>query len=377
MVRPSLILFAAVCSLAVLPGEAAAHTNSVCNLRLEVEGEQVRLTLVATRRDLAPTLGVSEGVNPVPGLYRQKRQTVLTHVAAYISVASGGTALCALTDKELELPDPERVRIQLTYRCPRRVELLELKYDLMFDDDSGHKALLAVGRPGHQARGAVLTSDRRLFTLEREVSAWRNAADFLVLGLEHIFGGPDHLLFLVGLLLAAGLCGRGREARPRGLGQGLRYLLKVVTAFTVAHSLTLMGAALGLVSLPPRVVEPAIALSIVYVGLENLLLGDPRRRWLIAGLFGLVHGFGFAYILGEVGLPRSGLILSLVSFNLGVEAGQIALVALLFPLLHLLAQWRHPRWSYRLVLLRGGSVIIVGAGLFWLVQRVLSGIMGA
>ena len=371
MTRFLLPSLATACFLTALSGEVLAHSNSVCNLRLEVEGAQVRLTLEATRRDLAPTLGVSEVVNPVPGLYRQKRQTVLANVAPYISVASGGTALCELTGKRLELPDPERVQIKLTYRCPRRVELLELKYDLLFDDDPAHKALLAVGREGQQARGAVLTKDRRLFTLEREVPAWSNASDFLVLGLEHIFGGPDHLLFLVGLLLAAGLCGRGDQARPRGLGAGLKYLLKVVTAFTVAHSLTLVGAALGVVSLPPGVVEPAIALSIVYVGMENLLLGDPRRRWLIAGLFGLVHGFGFAYILGEVGLPRSGLILSLVSFNLGVEAGQIALVALLFPLLHLLARWRRPGWSYRFVLLRGGSVLIVAAGLFWLVERIL------
>ena len=374
MRRPPMLpwlLLATLCCVPLLPARARAHKNSVCNLRLQVDGARVELTLGATRHDLSPTLGVAEGVNPVQGLYRQKREAVLKHVTSYISLASGGVALCQLTDQKLELPDSERVRIQLSYVCPRRIELLELQYDLMFDQDSTHRALLAVGRGDATVRGAVLDSGRRLFTLEREVSAWTNAGDFFVLGLEHIFGGPDHLLFLLGLLLAAGLCGRGAEARPRGLRPGLSYLLKVVTAFTVAHSVTLVGAALGVVSLSPRFVEPAIALSIVYVGLENLLLGDPRRRWLIAGLFGLVHGFGFAYILGEVGLPRSGLVLSLVSFNLGVEAGQVAMVAVLFPLLHLLASWRHPRWSYRQVLLRGGSAVIAAAGLYWLVERMI------
>jgi len=361
---------AALLALLLTPAAARGHANSVCNLRLQVEGEVVRVTVSATRRALAPTLGVAEGVNPVPGLFRQKREVVLKHVAGYITVANGA-ALCQLTHKSLDLPDDEGARVQLRYRCPRRVELLRVRYDLLFDHDPAHRALLAVGREGEAPRGAVLNSSKREFTLEHEVSPWTNAGDFFVLGLEHIFGGPDHVLFLLGLLLAAGLCGRGEEARPRGLRPGLVYLLQVVTSFTVAHSVTLVSAALGLVSLAPGIVEPAIALSIMYVGLENLIIGDPRRRWLIAGLFGLVHGFGFAFILGEVGLPRSGLVLSLVSFNLGVEAGQVILVALLFPVIHLLARWQAPRWSYRQVMLRGGSLLITAAGLYWLVERLV------
>ncbi len=333
----------------------------------------VRLTVRSSRHGLAPTLGVAEAVNPIPALYRQKEDVVLDHVAGYISIAAGaGGSACPVEGRRLETKG-EEILVRLSFRCPRRIELLRLRYDLLFDQDDTHKAILAVeGSSTLASRAAVLSFGQREFRLERHVSPWLNARDFLVLGLEHIFTGLDHVLFILGLLLAAGLCGKGADARPRGLRQGIIYLLKVVTAFTVAHSLTLMGAALELVSLPPRVVEPAIAASIIYVGLENLILGDPRRRWVIAFFFGLVHGFGFAYILADVGLPRSGLALSLLAFNLGVEAGQVTLVLLLFPVIHLLARMKGRPWIFRHVVLRGGSAAIAGLGVYWFVVRLLN-----
>jgi hydrogenase/urease accessory protein HupE len=176
---------------------------------------------------------------------------------------------------------------------------------------------------------------------------------FLVLGIEHIIAGYDHVLFLLSLLM---------------LGGGLRHLLKTVSAFTIAHSITLSLAVLGIVSLPGRWVESAIALSIVYVAVENFWRREAAlgNRWLITFGFGLVHGLGFASILQEFAIPRADLAVALGSFNLGVEAGQIAIVAAASGVLRMLRRWPAEIWLRRLV-----SAGAAAAGLVWFVQRAL------
>jgi len=176
---------------------------------------------------------------------------------------------------------------------------------------------------------------------------------FIPAGIHHILIGPDHLLFLVGLLL---------------LGGSVRQLLIVVTSFTVAHSITLSLAALNIVTPPARLIEPAIALSIVYVGADNILAKGGRdvRAW-IAFTFGFIHGFGFANVLREMDLPRRALGWSLFSFNIGVEIGQlfvVVLVATAFTMLRARSEWsrRH--------LALAGSIVVIAAGTFWFVQRV-------
>lgn len=180
-------------------------------------------------------------------------------------------------------------------------------------------------------------------------------AGFLRLGIEHILTGYDHLLFLCGLLVAC-----------RRLGS----MVGIITCFTVAHSLTLGLAALGLFSLPGRLVEPLIAASIVFVGLENLIRREePKGRWALTFGFGLVHGFGFAGVLQEIGLGHaaSDIVPPLLGFNLGVELGQLAVMAVLLPLL---LGWRqHP--SYERYAQPAASVIVAGAGAVWLLQRTL------
>ena len=172
-------------------------------------------------------------------------------------------------------------------------------------------------------------------------------------GIHHILIGPDHLLFLVGLLL---------------LGGGIRKLAIVVTAFTVAHSITLSLAALNIVSPPSRLIEPAIALSIVYVGTDNLLVKGGRdvRKW-IAFAFGFIHGFGFASVLREMDLPARALGWSLFSFNLGVEIGQLLVVVTVASALAMLRS-RSEIASRQLTF--AGSIVVIVAGTFWFVQRV-------
>jgi len=176
---------------------------------------------------------------------------------------------------------------------------------------------------------------------------------FIPAGIHHILIGPDHLLFLVGLLL---------------LGGSIRKLALVVTSFTVAHSITLSLAALNILTPPARFIEPAIALSIVYVGADNLLAQNGRdvRAW-IAFAFGFIHGFGFANVLREMELPRRALGWSLFSFNFGVEIGQLLVVvavASAFAALRSRSEWARRRLVF------AGSVVVIAAGSFWFIQRV-------
>ena len=210
---------------------------------------------------------------------------------------------------------------------------------------------------GKPLSGFVLTQNQPLVEVQPPSGSAGDSdgsfLSFLQLGVEHILKGYDHLLFLLGLLVA---CRR------------FSTMALVITCFTLAHSVTLALAALDLVTLSPRVVEPLIAASIVFVGVENLLRRDePRWRWALTLAFGLIHGFGFAGVLKEAGLGSSGagLLVPLFSFNLGVELGQIAVAAVVLPLL-----WRLRRWP---VFERRGqfliSIFVVLAGAYWLLQR--------
>ena len=183
----------------------------------------------------------------------------------------------------------------------------------------------------------------------------RQARSFSIfgLGVEHIIGGIDHLLFLLALL---------------ALARGLWQTLTIVTAFTVAHSITLSLAALGLVHVPARIVEPLIAASIVWVAVENLVApAGVGRRWLIAAAFGLVHGLGFASALIELDLSRETLVRALIGFNVGVELGQLAFVAVVMPPL---AWASRPGRLPRLPQILSAVVAVVGA--VWLVERLLA-----
>ena len=225
----------------------------------------------------------------------------------------------------------------------------------MFPYDTNHQTFLNVYEGGTLATQAILDAGHTSFDYYSGTrqGAWAVVKKFVPAGIHHILIGPDHLLFLVGLLL---------------LGGTVRQLLVVVTSFTVAHSVTLSLAALNLVAPPARIIEPAIALSIVYVGADNLLVRGGRdvRAW-IALSFGFIHGFGFANVLREMDLPARALGWSLFSFNFGVEIGQlmvVVLVATAFAALRSRSEIAGRRLAF------AGSLVVIAAGAFWFVQRV-------
>ena len=234
----------------------------------------------------------------------------------------------------------------LRYNWTQPVENLTIDYNLFVPGVSTASCLATIVQ-ANQTQTFVFTPENHKFSLGR--SGWQQAWSFLLLGVEHILTGYDHVLFLISLLM---------------LGGSWKYLLKVVTAFTLAHSITLSLAVLDVVAMPSRWVESAIALTIVYVAAENFWRKDLRGRWLITFCFGLIHGLGFASVLQEMNLSSSNLVLSLASFNLGVEAGQIAIVSIAFLLLHDLKKFS---WELTFRWLVSGGIIAVG--LFWFVER--------
>jgi hydrogenase/urease accessory protein HupE len=225
----------------------------------------------------------------------------------------------------------------------------------MFPYDPVHQTFVNVYDGDALAQQAILTRDRQqveYFAGTRQ-GALAVVRKFVPSGIHHILIGPDHLLFLVGLLL---------------LGGSLRRLVVVVSAFTLAHSVTLSLAALNIVSPPAWLVEPAIALSIVYVGADNLTVRGGRdvRVW-IAFAFGLIHGFGFANVLREMDLPARALGWSLFAFNLGVEIGQLAVVLAVASMVAMVRN-RSEVAARRLAV--AGSVVVIAAGAFWFIERV-------
>ncbi|OBZ14142.1 hypothetical protein A8L34_09255 [Bacillus sp. FJAT-27264] len=204
-------------------------------------------------------------------------------------------------------------------------------------------------------------SDKDYASLPQNIQLTSEASDstevlsgwfsFFKLGMNHILSGYDHLLFLFSLLLAR---------------QTFKQYAAMITAFTIAHSITLTLTVLGIISLSPRIVEPAIALSICFVAIDNMIRKEVSYRWVLTFLFGLIHGMGFADILTEMQLPKSQLAVDLVSFNLGIEAVQVILIAILLPVLGLLHKWRFSRRA----VLAGSSIAFLLGGV-WLLQRLV------
>jgi hydrogenase/urease accessory protein HupE len=221
----------------------------------------------------------------------------------------------------------------------------------------GHKQFLSVyDQEDRLLADRMLSAESRDLTIDLRSTPANNksAFGFLVLGIEHIVTGYDHLAFLLALLLAGG---------------SLRRNAKIITSFTVAHSLTLALATLGLVNISPDVVEPVIAASVVFVGLENLVARRLTARWLVTFVFGLVHGLGFASALRELGIRGAGarVAIPLLSFNLGVELAQIAIAAVVLP-----AVWRlEQRPAFALKHAPALSLLIVFAGIYWFLARTL------
>jgi hydrogenase/urease accessory protein HupE len=337
-----------------VPAVASAHPAPFSYLDLRVGADLIEGTLVVHIIDVAHDLGIA---TPERLLDRSVAFGNLDRLTSLInqrlSLRTDAQALIIQWGDVEVLPERQGLQLQFRIHTPRPATLGI--HAVMFPYDRLHQTFVNVyedGRLRQQFVLAVDNPDRTYYTGTRQ-GALAVIKTFVPAGIHHILIGPDHILFLIGLLL---------------LGGGWKALLKIVTAFTLGHSITLSLAALNLVTPPPNIIEPAIALSIVFVGADNLVRGDGRdlRAWA-ALTFGLVHGFGFANVLREFGLPREALGWSLFSFNFGVELGQLAVVLLVASVLAAIRR-RSDVAGARVAI--AGSVVVIAAGTYWFVQRV-------
>jgi hypothetical protein len=301
---------------------------------------------------------------------------VLAWLAQGLRVGSETTAcgLAPIDTQASERADGIYLSTEWRVNCPQGVpesgQPLNLAYTLLFDRDNLHRALLRIDLPQVQS-SAMLSPERSQVLLPTaNPSAAEVLGRYVVEGVWHIWIGIDHILFLLSLLVLAPLVPVRRwvthwRAEPK-LRPALMEVLAVVTAFTVAHSITLSLSVLQWVEPPASFIEPVIAISVVLAALNNLLGWWSVRRWRLAFVFGLIHGFGFANVLLDLGLPATQLAIALGGFNLGVELGQLAIVGVFFPL----AWWLRHTAFYRWVVVVGGSLAIVVVGSLWTVQRV-------
>jgi hypothetical protein len=349
-------IFLMMAMMGLFAHSAQAHKPSDSYLSLEAKGEALHGQWDIALRDLEHAIGLdADGDGAITwGEVRARRETIVSY--AFARLALPGCTIqpgALLADKH---SDGGYAVLQFTAACGAALpQELQLEYSLFADLDATHRGLVRARMGEHTITG-VLGPDRPSLVLRAEGRS--GFLDYLVEGVWHIWIGFDHILFLVSLLLPAVLA----VAR---FAPAFRDVFKVVTAFTIAHSITLALAALGVVNLPSRLVESAIAFSVVLAALNNVWPVVHRGRWLVAFGFGLVHGFGFATVLAELGLPQENLVIALLGFNLGVEVGQLALVALFLPA----AFAMRDTWAYRRAVAVGGSAVIALIAAGWLIER--------
>ena len=360
--------------LLLLPGLASspaeAHKPSDSYLTLSVSGQSFRGRWDIALRDLDFAIGLdANGDGEITWGELRARQTDLAAYALTRLAVLADRRPCKLQATSHRVDTHTDGTYEVLYfdvDCAAPPRVLGVDYRLFFDLDPQHKGLLKL-----EAGGATRSAIFSVSTAEQqfELAQVNRAGQFLEYvreGVAHIWSGFDHILFLLSLLLPAVLIRQSGAWRPvAGLRTAFLEVLKVVTAFTLAHSITLSLATLGVITPPSRWVESAIAASVLFAALSNIFALVDRSRWAVAFAFGLIHGFGFASVLADLGLPRAVLLLGLVGFNLGVEAGQMCIVACFLPIAFAL----RTTWLYRRVTLLGGSLAIAAIAAMWLAER--------
>ena len=349
---------------------AYAHKPSDSYLSFVVKGNAVAVQWDIALRDLEFALGLdANGDAEITwGEVRAKHAEIAAYAMSRLQLSARGNT-CPLEINEHLIDDHTDgayAVLRFTAQCNAPIEVLKADYNLFFEIDPQHKGLLRLEYQGNTST-AIFSPEKahQEFTL-KQPSKLQQFLDYAREGVWHIWIGYDHILFLLALLLPAVVFRQGKKwIAVTAFKPALWEVLKIVTAFTLAHSITLTLATLGVISLPSRWVESTIAASVVIAALNNIYPLFRERRWVMAFSFGLIHGFGFASVLTDLGLPQGALVLALVGFNIGVEGGQLAIVAAFLPIAFALRY----SWLYQRCILFGGSIIIAILAMIWFSER--------
>ncbi len=345
--------------LGTFVASAQAHDLPISYIDLRLSDDSIDATIEASAKNFARELpGIDEAMLLDRNQLKQSEPRLRASMAAGLTIILAGEKLLPQW-RSVELLSVQRnLKVHLRYPRAQRSDALRV-HSRLFTSDPRYKTFLNIYQNGALKYQGVFDqgAPRVDYSSGARQKIGAVVLQFLREGIHHIFIGPDHILFIVGLLLLGGTIGQ---------------LLKIVTAFTIAHSVTLVLATLNIVTPPPRLIEAAIAVSIIFVGAHALLHLKQERDWrlIFAFGFGFVHGFGFANVLREMDLPRAALGWSLFSFNLGVEIGQACIVLAVMPVLALLYRRSAPVAGK---VIAAGSFCVVFAGSFWLMQRLFGG----
>lgn len=359
-------VFLAVLALLVCgAGQAAAHQTSLSYISVSKDGSALRVTLALAFRDLEVAVGLDADFNGEVswGEAKARLEAVETYVSGRLVLASGGVCQTRLRTARPEYRNGEGY-LSLDYEgtCPARDQALEVRDTMFFDVDPTHRVLLHATIEGKDST-QILAADQPSATLKANGGGvWFTLARFVGEGADHLLSGPDHLLFLLVLVLPALFPASG------GVRAALIGVALAVTGFTLGHALTLSAATTGYLRPPQRIVEIAIAISVFVTAIDNVRPFIRSPRSTVAFSFGLIHGFGFASALGALDLTGPSLALGLIGFNVGIELAQVALVAAVFPVLFAV---RVPARRYG-VLPTGVSLAVAAISLWWIVRRIMA-----
>ena len=370
-------------TLSILPAPANAHILPGSYLQLTVEGNTLRGTWDLSLYSLADMAGMQDKPE------RELQEFALDKLSIKAGEEPCKLQIDDIAQREEGNKFPRAIHIIGT--CPKGIAKLTVDYFSLLVIDPRFQGFINITANGQTYTSALSQKKSyAIFQISREQTGGKEAPeitppdrlqqfkDYLREGVWHIWLGYDHILFLISLLLTAGFVRKAHHWKPRrGLKMTFWQVTKIVTSFTLAHSITLSLVIFGIVSLPSQLVESTIALSIAIAAANNLYPVMHKRLWLLTFCFGLIHGMGFAGALEELGLPDNARWLALVGFNLGVEAGQLAIVAVVLPVIYFL---RHND-TYRKIILPAVSCLIIAVALIWFTQRafdvsLLGGILG-
>lgn len=350
-----------------------AHKPSDSYLKITQEEDQISIQWDIAIKDLEYLLGLDGDQNGEVtwGELKRKRPEIVAHALSRLRIEiAGQPSEVRLVDLQVaQHSDGGYAALVLRADVPRSASELSVHYDLLFDLDPTHRGLVLYDNGSSLNTFVLGPESRAVNLLSGQTGIWHAFAAYTREGVWHIWIGFDHILFLLSLLLPAVMVQKERTWKPvEGFSTACVAVLKIVTVFTVAHSITLWLAVMEYVTLPSQMVEATIAISIVITALNNLYPVLPLSGWAIAFMFGLVHGFGFANVLLDLGLSNVGLAAALLGFNVGVELGQIAIVSVFFPIAYALRE----TWVYKWGLLRGGSMLIAVLAGIWTYERLFN-----
>jgi hydrogenase/urease accessory protein HupE len=356
------LFFATAIALAI-GGPAAAHQVNLSTARVMLGSDRTVSVEVGLKGSDADRLAATKIFDAQrdrvdPALPAASAKPIIAYVSAHVAVTGGDGKACAPGRAAL-VADGDGVLFRNSFSCRDVAGEIVYHSTVLTDTDPAARQVVLVGE-GDNAPQALLDAANTSVTLSAPAPSLLSTLQrYLVTGIEHIFLGYDHIAFLVAVVLWA------RRLVP---------VIKIVTAFTIAHSITLSLATLNVVVIPGTIVEPAIAASIVYVAMENFFTRNIDDRWRVTFAFGLIHGFGFAGALREIGLPTNAVVTALAAFNIGVEIGQVAIVSIVIPALIALDRLTavdRTKPARAAPLVYALSALITVLGSYWFLTRVL------